>query len=155
VAERAAKTVWILALLACVAALAALTLWVVAPGTPASGPVPVAWDKETCAHCHMHIGEPGFAAQLQTRDGAVLDFDDPGCLFEWMARHTPPVSALYFHHASADRWLTAADVAFIRKSPSPMGFGLAAVDPGTPGSISLEDARAEVLAGKKEARGDR
>ncbi len=26
------------------------------------GPVPIVWDKEACAHCHMHIGEPPFAA---------------------------------------------------------------------------------------------
>ena len=46
------------------------------------GPVPVVWDGEVCGHCKMHVGDPRFAAQLQTTAGDVLNFDDPGCLFE-------------------------------------------------------------------------
>ncbi len=43
-------------------------------------PQAVVWDREACAHCHMHVGEPGFAAQAIDEHGRVYNFDDPGCL---------------------------------------------------------------------------
>ncbi len=50
---------------------------------------PVAWDRAVCARCSMLVGASArFAAQLQTEDGTVLDFDDPGCLLELRARAT-------------------------------------------------------------------
>src|SRR5690242_12190335 len=66
------------------------------------GPQPIAWDREACAHCHMHIGEPRFAAQLQTEDGRVLNFDDPGCLLAYDAAEHPRSRAVYFHHLRED-----------------------------------------------------
>lgn len=116
-----------------------------------SGPVRVAWDKTACAHCRMHVGEPGFAAQLQLRDGTVLDFDDPGCLVSWLDAHPrdagdDTVHAVYFHHKSEDRWLSRAEVGFVEAVPSPMGFGIAAVDAVTPGSMTWPQAIAHVRA---------
>jgi hypothetical protein len=87
----------------------------------------------------MHVGEPAFAAQLQLRDGQVLDFDDPGCLFAWWEVHmahgpvgaalddAADVHAVYFHHARADRWLSLGEVGFVAAQATPMGFGFAAV----------------------------
>lgn len=110
------------------------------------GPVPVAWDKEACAHCRMHVGEARFAAQLQLADGRVLDFDDPGCLFSFRARDRSPVHATYFHHHTQDRWLTPAEAGFVPAMPTPMGFGLAAVDAATPGALTTDQAAARVSA---------
>ena len=116
-----------------------------------SGVVPVAWDKTACAHCRMHVGEPGFAAQLQLSDGRVLDFDDPGCLVKWLDAHPEDaradhVHATWFHHHREDRWLAPAEAGFIPAAPSPMGFGLAAVDGSTPGAMSWAGAIAYVHA---------
>jgi hypothetical protein len=110
------------------------------------GPVPVAWDKETCANCRMHVGERGFAAQLQTRDGRVFNFDDPGCLFGYREKY-PALDehAAYFHHLREERWLKQAEVGFAPVSPTPMGYGLGAVDAAEPGALSVEAARAQVL----------
>ena len=58
------------------------------------GAVPVVWDGEVCGHCKMHVGDPRFAAQLQTPDGDVLNFDDPGCLFDYLQSHDVAVHAL-------------------------------------------------------------
>lgn len=115
---------------------------------PPSGPVPIAYDREQCAECRMLVSEPAFAAQIQTRDGRVLDFDDPGCLFEWWdeARPTPEVHAGYFHHLREDRWLSLDEAAFVDVSPTPMGFGVGAVPRGTEGARSLEDTRARLHA---------
>jgi copper chaperone NosL len=111
----------------------------------APGPEPIAWDREPCAHCRMLISDPAFAAQLQTRDGVVASFDDPGCLLAALTSYPEP-SALWFHDHAEERWLPEGGVAFVRVARSPMGYGLGAVAAGTPGALSLEAARAEVAA---------
>ena len=50
-----------------------------------TGPVDVVWDHEICAHCRMHVGDPAFAVQVQTVAGEVMNFDDVGCAFQWLA----------------------------------------------------------------------
>jgi hypothetical protein len=127
--------------------LGGLSLAVAWAQRPLEGPVPVAWDREACAHCRMHVGEPGFAAQLQTKEGRVLNFDDPGCLLRYEAEAHPEVHAVYFHHMSEDRWLPRERTAFVRADPTPMGYGLGAVEQGTAGALSPEAALASLRRG--------
>lgn len=101
---------------------------------------PIVWDKQACEHCKMAISEPAFAAQLQTEDGRVLDFDDPGCLFLYEAEHHPQVRVRYFHAQEGDDWLSGDEVAFASGARSPMGYDLGAVRRGTPGALSYEEA---------------
>ena len=117
-----------------------------------SSVVPIAWDKEACAHCRMHVGEKGFAAQLQLTDGRVLNFDDPGCLFSWLGAHGDPVHATWLHHRTDDRWLSRDQVKFVEASPTPMGFGLAAVDASTRLAMGWDQAAAKVHATQGSAR---
>jgi hypothetical protein len=105
-----------------------------------TGVAPIAWDKEACAHCRMHVGEQAFASQLQLKDGRVLSFDDPGCLFSWLELNPAPVHATWLHHHTEDRWLSRDQAGFIETSPTPMGFGLAAVDAATAGSLTWDQA---------------
>jgi copper chaperone NosL len=119
---------------------------------PPAGPVPVAWDRTPCARCHMLVGEPAFAAQLQTRDGEVLDFDDPGCLLLYEHEYRPEVHARWFHHLEEDRWLNGTEAVFVEAGPTPMGYGLGVVAVGE--GLSLEEARARVLAREAARRGD-
>lgn len=108
------------------------------------GPLPIVWDREACAECRMHVGEPRFAGQLQTRDGQVLDFDDPGCLLRYLATRKPNVHAVYFHHLTQEQWLPLSEVAFTDVEGTPMGYGLGVVSAGTPGAISMQAALARV-----------
>jgi copper chaperone NosL len=110
---------------------------------PGEGPELIAWDREPCAHCRMLISDPAFAAQLQTRDGVVASFDDPGCLLAALPAYAE-VRALWFHHGAEERWLPGEGVGFVPVPRSPMGYGLAAVAAGAPGALSLEEARARV-----------
>lgn len=110
------------------------------------GPVDVVWDKAACAHCSMHLGEPGFAAQLTTTSGDTLFFDDPGCLFEFEAVARPDVHQAWFRHLRDDRWVPADAVAFVATEQSPMGYRLGAVDRGHAASIGIDAARARCLA---------
>src|SRR5690606_33898060 len=102
-------------------AIAALALGC-GPQLP-SGPVEIAWDREVCAECRMHIGEPHFAAQLQTRDGEVRSFDDVGCLIRFRDANDPEVHAIWLRNSEADGWLRYEEAAFVEAVQSPMGYG--------------------------------
>jgi len=141
--------------LAVVVVVGVVTFAVVRAGALPSGPVDVVWDREACAYCRMHVGEPGFAAQVQLEDGRVWFYDDPGCLFLHLDSTEPHVHAIYFHHSAEDRWLTADQVAFRSVPRSPMGFGLAAVDRGGGDTLDFEEARRKVLASRHETGKDR
>ena len=104
-------------------------------------PTQIAYDREACAHCHMLIGDPRYAAQLVTDDGDVLDFDDPGCALAYLAEVHPRVHRLWFRDASGDRWIAAADVRFVRGADTPMGSGFAA-SATSAGGIDLDRATA-------------
>ncbi|TAK31485.1 MAG: hypothetical protein EPO40_04880 [Myxococcaceae bacterium] len=111
-----------------------------------SGVEPVAWDRAACAHCRMHVGDPRFAAQLQTEEGEVLNFDDPGCLLRYAQERRPRVRAMYFHDVRDDRWWARDEVGFVTMAPTPMGYGIAATRRGAPGAMSYEQAFARVTA---------
>ncbi|HSM14084.1 MAG TPA: hypothetical protein VLA66_08440 [Thermoanaerobaculia bacterium] len=119
--------------------------------SPPSGPVEPVWDRQACAYCSMHLGERGFAAQLQTDDGEVLFFDDPGCLLLWRSEHPDRQGAAYFHAHDAELWLPESGTGFVRVEISPMGWGFAAVEAGTPGATSVAEVEASLFNGASRA----
>lgn len=110
-----------------------------------TGPVEVVWNHTQCAECRMSVSERAYAAQLQTKDGQVLNFDDAGCLFRYADGDGPVVHAIYYRHVREDRWLSESAAAFVASGPSPMGYDLGAVDAGTAGALSPAQARTQVL----------
>ncbi len=139
--------------LTALAAAVGVVAWQVRLGQRlADGPVPIAWGKEACAHCHMHLSEAAFAVQLQTVAGDVLDFDDPGCFFAYVEQTQPEVHEVWFHHAREDRWLRRSEVAFVPVAQTPMDFGLAAVDANETGALAYEQARERALAKERASR---
>jgi len=132
------------------AVLAAILVWAIATGRrPPDGPVPVAWDRQPCAHCAMLLGDPAFAVQLHADDGSVLFFDDPGCYFSYVAANAPRVHAAWFHDMRADRWLPESAIGFVTTDGSPMGWGIGAVEASAAGVLTVEQARKLVLAGRR------
>ena len=109
------------------------------------GAVPVVWDGEVCGHCKMHVGDPRFATQLQTTSGDVLNFDDPGCLFDYLQSHEVSAHAIYFRNYDEDGWLTESEVAFLPVEESPMGYGIRAVSKGTPEAQDIDWAKGQVM----------
>lgn len=143
---RSARWKWLVGLALGVTVALALVIIVRFTQRLPSGPVLIVWDRETCAECHMHVGEPRFAAQLQTKDGAVWNFDDPGCLLHYLATRKPDVHAMYFRHLREDRWLSRGVVGFIAVEATPMGYNLGAVESGAPGALSFDAAQARIEA---------
>ncbi|MDP2313702.1 MAG: hypothetical protein Q8P41_12400 [Pseudomonadota bacterium] len=107
-------------------------------------PPDIAFDRDACAWCAMLVSDPRHAAAIVTTSGTTLPFDDPGCALHYLAEREPPVLQVWFH--DADGWRTQDDVAFATGAITPMGSGLTAVPPGTPGAISVDEARRRVGA---------
>ena len=126
-------------LLAALAAVALVVFFVRHGNDLPDSVQPIAWNAEACAHCHMLIGDPTYAAQIITDDGEVLSFDDPGCAARYLAEHHSKVHRAWFH--GRDRWIPIGEVAFVRVAQSPMGSNVMAVPRGTPGALALEDIR--------------
>lgn len=136
----------VLAVLLILAAMAGLVATLSLGQRLASEPQPIAWNKEPCAQCRMHIGDKGFAAQLQLKSGAVRSFDDPGCAFRALVgAKQADLHAVYFRHMSEDRWIPRDEVRFVPAEGTPMGYGLGAVDGPVEGSLSLVEAMNRVL----------
>ena len=133
-------------LLSAVLAACGLGLFLVRAEAPPEGPQEVVWGKQACGHCRMHVSEPAFAAQLHTTDGDVLHFDDPGCLFELVQADAPKIHALWFHHVREDRWVKGDAAGFVEIDPTPMGFGVGAVDAKEPGAMTLDAAMKKTTA---------
>jgi hypothetical protein len=130
-----------------VAAVVAIGVLVARAQRPPEGVEPVAWDRAACAYCRMHVGDPRFAAQLQTEEGDVLNFDDPGCIMRYANERHPRVRAMYFHDArEEDLWRPREQTGFVPGATTPMGYGLSATRRGAPGAISYEEAVARVTA---------
>jgi len=108
-------------------------------------PRPVDLEDGRCAKCGMRLAVLRHVAQLQTKDGRVLDFDDPGCLFRFLQERRPRVHARYFQ-GPGGRWIRGRDVAFLPDQRTPMGYGLAAVRAGTAGALSWDEAWRRVAA---------
>jgi hypothetical protein len=66
-------------------------------------------------------------------------------LFAYIEQQRPEVHSAYFRHHREDRWIAADRVAFVPIEITPMGFGLGAVDVGTPSAIGYDEARRKCL----------
>ncbi|MBX3025958.1 hypothetical protein KF840_13710 [bacterium] len=129
------------------AAVVAVVAWQVREGQRLpDAPVAIAWDREACAHCHMQLSQPQYAVQLQTLDGEVVNFDDPGCFFLYLDDERPAIREVWFHDSRSDHWWRRHEVAFVAAPATPMNLGLAAVADGEPGAISYDEARARIAA---------
>jgi copper chaperone NosL len=97
------------------------------------GPVPIVLGERDCAHCHMTIADPRFAAELVTRTGKIYMFDDPGCLANFTV--SGPVQPEQVHSAWVSDFrlpgtlIPVQDAIFLRTQAvqSPMASNLLAV----------------------------
>lgn len=101
-----------------------------------AGPVPLKWGAESCRHCHMTLADPRFGAEIITRHGRALAYDDAGCAAEAIADgevESGEVDRVFvIDFDRPDRLISADSATFVRSArfKTPMGSGVVAA--GTP-----------------------
>lgn len=109
-------------------------------------PQPVAfhYGEDLCDHCHMTVADPSYAAQLVTTTGKVYRFDDIGCLAEFENSGTVEPEMIHSRWVNwflaPDSMLATEDAVFLHSPElhSPMGHGLAALEPAEADSVRDE-----------------
>lgn len=119
---------------------------------PTSGPLPIAWGREPCAHCSMAIGDARFAAEVRLGPQELLPFDDFGCAVVWLEEHADSAEALEIWVMDQDReeWLDARTAFYRPGQRTPMAWGFGGTAAREPGALDFETARREVLARARE-----
>ena len=148
-----AKRVPMRAVLALFAVLATLAC----SGEPATGPTEIAWDRDTCAHCYMTIGDRGTAAEVRIDPGGpVLAFDDLGCALLYLdarseGRSDPADFAeLWVRDHGGDGWLDGRVARYGKVATTPMEYGFATT--ADPDGASLQEAWALIREMEDERR---
>ena len=94
----------------------------------ATGPEPIAYGRDTCASCRMHVSQPGFAGEMRDPDGTLTKYDDVGCLIRAiLAAHREVPDAWVEDHASGG-FVPLLSAKLVRgdAASTPMGSGLVA-----------------------------
>ena len=95
---------------------------------PAMGPEPIAYGRDTCASCRMHMSHPGFAGEMRDPDGTLTKYDDLGCLIRAiLAAHREVPEAWVEDHAGGG-FVPLLSATLVRGDggSTPMGSGLVA-----------------------------
>ena len=123
--------------------VALLALLVV--GACASGPVPIHWGEEECAHCQMVISDERYAAQVVDSRGKAWKFDSIECMLGFLGDDARSSGGYVAYVADGrDGWLPAESSYFVQSEQirSPMGGGYIAV-----GDEASAAARAREVGG--------
>lgn len=96
------------------------------------------WGKQACASCTMLVSDRRYAAQVVTRDGTHVFFDDPGCMATWLAQGH--AGEKLWVHAPGGAWVDARAARYATGQPSPMGFGFAPDEHGAARWADVESA---------------
>ena len=73
------------------------------------------------------------------------EFDDLMRELIALEEQHPELHSVYFRHHREERWIARDKVGFVAVEPTPMGFGLGAVDATAAGAIDHDTARRRVL----------
>jgi copper chaperone NosL len=95
---------------------------------PPTGPEPIAYGRDTCATCRMHLSRPGFAGEMRDRNGTLTKYDDIGCLVRAIvAGHREVPEAWVEDHAGRGFVpLLTAHLVHVPGASTPMGSGVVA-----------------------------
>ena len=96
-----------------------------------AGPEPLRIGVDNCAYCRMTLSDQRFGAEIITKKGRLLKFDDSHCVLAYLSQSLPEkeLKAVYFVNYSGPHDLISAGKAFFLKADqlqSPMGGNMAA-----------------------------
>ena len=119
---------------------------------PGTGPVEIAWDRDTCEHCYMTIGDRRAAAQIRIAPGGPPHlFDDLGCALLFLdaqreahleanldaKKKSYDFAELWVRDSEGDRWLDGRAARYVEVAGTPMDYGFGAV--AAPSGASLDE----------------
>lgn len=90
-------------------------------------PVAINEEVDRCEHCNMAIKDDAYAAQLITKEGRSLKFDDIGCLNEWRTEHgTDHIAATYVRDYNSLEWIKYDKAYYVYDASiqTPMAYGI-------------------------------
>jgi copper chaperone NosL len=115
-------------------------------------PRTIVLDRAPCDACGMLISDGRFAAELVTSDGTWYEFDDPTCLFAFIADQHPSIGNVWFRDSTApdEAWLNWQQVEFVAMDGAPMDGGFGAVPLGSDArAISFSAASSHALEARR------
>ena len=115
----------LLAILCALAAVPAAAM-LLSPRAKATGPEPIRYDRDTCAHCRMHFGARGYAAERRDERGNLHKYDDIGCMLVAASRGASGGTWVEDHEGSGFVPLLAATLVAGKDLGTPMGYGVVA-----------------------------
>jgi copper chaperone NosL len=110
-------------------AVALVVLAVVFLGrAPTTGPEPIAYGRDSCAHCRMPLTRPGVAGELRDRDGILTTYDDIGCLLRAMLAQREEMQGAWVEDHTTLALVPLAGATLVRTGAveTPMASGLVA-----------------------------
>lgn len=107
---------------------AVVFLW---PGA-GTGPEPIAWGRDTCATCRMHLSQPGFAGEMRDRHGTLGKYDDVGCLVGAIVKAHAEVPEAWVEDHAGGGFVPLLAAHLVRGADvrTPMGHGIVAFADG-------------------------
>jgi hypothetical protein len=125
----------------------------------ATGPAPMAWDRDTCERCNMVIGDRRFATEVRTgHDQRLHKFDDPGCALLWLEVNRSGAgerAEIWVRDPRGERWIDARTARFAGGRETPMEYGFGTVDGAPPDALGLEEIGERIAEMERERRSRR
>ena len=122
-----------------------------------SGPAEVRWDRETCVHCSMAIGDRHYAAQVRGgpagEKNKLYKFDDIGCAIIWLKDQPwkdAGITEIWVKDHRNGEWIDARKASYVKGKISPMNYGLGAQADATAGALNYTQATAHIMMGEQE-----
>jgi len=93
-----------------------------------SGPGPILYGRDVCAHCRMHLSQAGFAGELRDRNGVLTKYDDIGCLLQVMLKKREETPDVWVEDHDGNGFVPLLSASLVRVSDraTPMGHGIVA-----------------------------
>jgi len=101
-----------------------------------------------CSDCNMDVEDLNYAAEIITNNGNTYFFDDIGCVVLWSQKHKQEIAKMFTQTLDTHKWIEVKKAWYSRISPSPMGYGFAAIENKKEGLILYDEMETLMLQGK-------
>jgi copper chaperone NosL len=111
------------------------------------GPEPIAYGRDTCATCRMHLSQPGFAGELRDRLGTLTKYDDLGCMLRAMIASRGEILEAWVEDHERGELVPLLTATLVRSpnTHTPMGYGVVAFAAPTAGQEYASGHGGEVV----------